>query len=206
MFGYIDNSGKINQTSLASFYQGKQQSVSKIDSIHFQAILQKEEHQIPEALIQKKNLATYLSQQKKEKKAIPKTHVGQIMSQPVMTLFKDSSLKEAQELFHHKKFRHIPIITQEHKLTGIVSDRDMLSFYANNPKSSSEEQGIQEIMKSKVYFAKPEMEIHHVTNILIQKKIGCMPIVDNEHKVLGMITRSDMLKHFVSTFPLDIWI
>ena len=49
----------------------------------------------------------------------------QIMSSPVITLAPDSTVEQAFKLFHDHKFRHVPVVTSNNKLEGIISDRDI---------------------------------------------------------------------------------
>ena len=73
------------------------------------------------------NVYQQTQEQKTEEKA---QYAYQIMSSPVYTINFNDSVEELLNLFRDKRFRHVPVIDDEHKIVGIVSDRDVMRYIA----------------------------------------------------------------------------
>lgn len=143
----------------------------------------------------------------------PAVHASQIMSSPVVTLTPETTVAEAWELIRARRFRHIPVLSRGKELVGIISDRDLLlefgSFYnTDSPqdKTAEEQITIQGIIKRKVLTASPDTGIREIARILLEERIGSMPIVDDNGALVGIITRSDILRALVNEAPLELWI
>ena len=135
------------------------------------------------------------------------------MASPVVTLPRKPPMAEAWELIRAKRFRHIPILSREKELIGIISDRDLLreagsicSTVHRQDKTGQEQMTIQGMIKRKVLTASPDTGIREIARILFEERIGSMPIVDDNGSLVGMITRSDILRTLVNNAPLDLWI
>jgi acetoin utilization protein AcuB len=135
----------------------------------------------------------------------------QILSSPVITLSPDASLVEAGELFRNKRFRHIPVLDQSGKLIGIVSDRDMLRESVKIRQLSHggkdfPEPGVKNVMTTPVLTAQADTEIRAIARVLFEERIGAMPLMDDEGRLVGILTRSDILRTIMNHAPLELWI
>lgn len=137
----------------------------------------------------------------------PAIQASQIMSKPVVTLDKLTPIEDALMLFKEKRFRHVPIVDEEKKLCGILSDRSLLSFSPSEKKIDFLfGKNVQDFMIFKVLLSKPEAKIRDIAKTLLEARIGAMPIVDNLLVPIGIITRSDILRTIVSHEELELWI
>jgi acetoin utilization protein AcuB len=208
LFGYIDKNGIITSTPLETLYAHKRESVQKSSSTpSSKEATQGESLITKDPSTQKKALESYQDSKHYLEAGIQNVLAAQIMSNPVVTVTPETTIKQAWELFRKKRFRHIPVIDKYEKVVGIVSDRDVLNLgiNLNNDEDQAEKAKlIGSLMKSKVLFARPKSEIRQIVFVLIQQKIGAMPILSDEGILLGIITRSDILKHFVSNSVLDL--
>lgn len=134
---------------------------------------------------------------------------SQIMKRPVVSLSQDATLKEAWELISRRRFRHVPIINKEGKLVGIISDRTLLNETSQfNPNAAQGDRVkiVKDIMVTKVLTARPETDIGYIAKVFIEEKVGGMPIVDHQGLVVGMLTRSDILRTLVKVIPFELQI
>ncbi len=138
---------------------------------------------------------------------VPDEHVvyaEQIMTFPVTTLFPENIVEQAYKLFHKHKFRHLPVINSDKRLQGIISDRDILKVLGN-----INEQGknikISTVMTTKVLTAIRKTDIRYITRLFVENRIGSMPVMD-ERKLVGMITRTDILKAVINHYELELWV
>jgi len=208
MFGYIDKNGTVNVTPLSAIFHHKQNTVQESGASPVTRDPTSDDGQSPDNNnARKKALDFYKDSKHYLEAGLHNVLAAQIMSHPVITIHPTTSIKETWDLFLIKRFRHIPVLSQEDKLVGIVSDRDILKLgihLQSADDGQGKEKPVEKIMGKNVLFAKPDAEIRKIVYILIQKKIGAMPIINDLGLLLGIITRSDILKHFVSTSPLNL--
>jgi acetoin utilization protein AcuB len=113
-----------------------------------------------------------------------------IMTGNLVTLSPQASLVDAWDLICKKRFRHIPVVSGEGKLVGIISDRDLL-LRAALAEASGEQRSstVSDIMKTKILTASPFADIRHIARVLFEHRVGAMPIVDEQERLSGLITR-----------------
>ncbi|MDO9180930.1 MAG: CBS domain-containing protein [Bacteriovorax sp.] len=127
---------------------------------------------------------------KKQTLAQKESFAINIMNHPVFSLSVNSSLVEIQKLMRDKKIRHIPL-TDEQKFIGMISDRDLLKV---------EDSGTfiflkaKNIMTTVVVLVEEETPVIHIARVLLEENLSALPVIDKSHKVVGMISRTDILK------------
>ncbi len=124
---------------------------------------------------------------------------SQIMTSPVETLQKSDTIRKASKLFQDRRFRHVPVVKENDILIGIVSDRDFFSQKSTNSR-------VEKIMTTNVLSARPNTEIRYIARVFFEERIGAMPIVEEGGKLVGIITRSDILRTVVNKAPLELWV
>jgi acetoin utilization protein AcuB len=126
----------------------------------------------------------------------------EVMTGPVVSLSPDADLVDAWKMICEKRFRHVPVVSQSGALVGIVSDRDVLlraALIAAAETAHKAHPGgtIKEIMQTRVLTATPATEIRQIARVFFQERIGAMPVVDERGRLVGMITRSDVLRALI---------
>ncbi|GJL63773.1 MAG: hypothetical protein NPIRA04_24270 [Nitrospirales bacterium] len=136
----------------------------------------------------------------------------QIMSSPVVTLFPTAKLSDAWSIIQSQRFRHIPVLSSQGHLVGILSDRDLFRAtieIVTLPDQSgvdAHRKPIQQIMVRNVLAAAPKTEIRAIARVLFEERIGAMPIVAEQGDLVGILTRSDILRTVVNEAPIELWI
>ncbi len=133
----------------------------------------------------------------------------EIMSQPVQTLRPEVSLRDAWRFFGAHRFRHVPILNDKERLVGVLSDRDILRAVddLDDPNTwPNEERTIADIMSTHIIAAKPDTSIREIAQVLFEERIGSMPVVDDGGQLVGLLTRSDILRTLVNEAPLELWV
>lgn len=142
----------------------------------------------------------------------PALLASQIMTSPVVTLTPAATVAEAREIIRRRWFRHIPVVTEDGRLVGMVSDRYLLSGapHPDRPEEPPEpprpDQTVGEIMTPRVLCASPETPIREIARILVEERIGAMPILDHRVRPVGILTITDVLQCVVNSAPLDLWV
>lgn len=138
----------------------------------------------------------YPQPEKERKRAVM---ARDLMSSPVFTLQEDRPIEEARKVFRERKFRHIPVVAASGNLVGILSDRD---FIGELPGADAT---VRERMVTNILTARPETAIQAVAEVMMSHHIGCLPIVDGGGMLLGVLTRSDILRAIVNHAPIELW-
>lgn len=120
-----------------------------------------------------------------------------------VTVSPQDSFRHAMTLIRQKGIRHLPVV-EGNQLVGIVTDRDLRQA-SPSPATSLEihelhylleKVRIREIMTRKVYTVTPETPIEEAARLMLQHKIGGLPVLQGE-RLVGIITESDILTAFV---------
>ncbi len=134
-----------------------------------------------------------------------------IMSSPVRTLPLTASLAQAWDLVRNRRFRHIPIYSQHGALVGILSDRDLSSgtveaaLTGTKGAAALAEETIEKLVSQPVLVAAPDASLLAIGRVLLEERIGALPVVSQDKALLGIITRSDILRVIVSHPSFEQW-
>ena len=134
-----------------------------------------------------------------------------IMASPVVTLPMNASLAQAWELVKEKRFRHIPIQSRKGGLVGILSDRDLARGTVESAVLGIKESAnlakisIESYVSHPVLVTAPGATLLAIARVLLEERIGAIPVVSGEKELLGMITRSDILRVIVSHPNFEHW-
>jgi acetoin utilization protein AcuB len=152
-------------------------------------------------------VAAYKHQQQTPSKRKLAVRAEQIMSAPVVSIKPDTRLNKVRQMVRARRFRHIPVVASDGGIRGIVSDRDLFALAnMDDTEETLEPSVVADIMTKKVLTATPDTNIREIARVLFEERIGCMPIVDEDKQVVGMLTRSDILRALIKHAPLDLWI
>jgi CBS domain-containing protein len=139
--------------------------------------------------------------------------VQEIMTEQVICLEPQDNLARAIEVMQTEKFRHVPIIDEQGKFVGLVSDRDILrnlpfagrrpplmpkSFrehlFATNSRTKSLLLPLESVMAQRVLHILPGCSVCKAAETLYRKKISCLPVVDKREKLRGIVTVTDLMR------------
>jgi len=143
------------------------------------------------------------------------------MTERVICLEKEDNLGKAVEVIQKSKFRHVPIVDEQRRLVGIVSDRDILrhlpfakrqlasqtevfrgDLFGVSSKDPSLKLRITDVMTRNVVSVLPGCSFNNAVKTLHETKINCLPVVDEEKKILGIVTVSDVLRTMLAAYRL----
>ena len=136
-------------------------------------------------------------------------YADDIMTTPVVSLFDNTTFSQAWAKFQEYRFRHFPVINSAKQIIGIVSDRDMFAesnFINKTANTVGETKPISQIMANQVITASPDTSIHEICQVMFSQHIGALPIVGKKHQILGLITRSDILRVLIKNEAMEFWV
>jgi CBS domain-containing protein len=131
----------------------------------------------------------------REKSAVPldTLTVEDLMSVALVTAKPEDLMRRAHLTMRYADIRHLPVIDENHHIIGIVSDRDVLRALHGRRKRSAQ---VRDIMTQQVYRVRPETPAHEAATMMIVHKIGALPVVGTDGRLVGLITDSDFLRLF----------
>jgi acetoin utilization protein AcuB len=122
--------------------------------------------------------------------------IEQIMKTNVATLTPTNTIADAIEMIKQHKIRHIPIINENRKVIGIVTDRDIRdaspSIFHADEHLEDLQKPVSTIMKTNVITGHPLDFVEEVAALFYEHRISCLPIVKDE-KLVGIVTETDLL-------------
>jgi len=131
--------------------------------------------------------------------------VKELMTSKVFTVEQQDLIDRAFFLIHYEKIRHLPVV-KKGKVIGIVSDRDL--YKALGPKNNSNviEAGVTElhvipkvvrnIMRRGVLTVTPDTHASEAAAIMADNKVGALPVVNKDNKLVGILSSTDVLRVF----------
>ncbi|MBN2812942.1 MAG: IMP dehydrogenase, partial [Bacteroidales bacterium] len=127
-----------------------------------------------------------IDEQAKQVKIVKRAENGMIYD-PI-TIHPNATVGDAQHLMKEYKIGGIPVVDPQHKLVGIVTNRD-LRFEQEMSRS------ISEVMtRESLITTSQETDLEKAADILQHYKIEKLPVVDDHYKLIGLITYKDITK------------
>jgi len=133
--------------------------------------------------------------------SISGAEVADLMSKNVVTAKPEISVLETEKTMINNGFRRLPLVSDQ-KLVGIVTVMDVLRFFASSQvlkhlQSGTINQALQtsvlEIATKDVSTIEPEADVGEAAKLMLEKKMGSLPVIKNE-KLVGIITERDFFK------------
>jgi acetoin utilization protein AcuB len=126
------------------------------------------------------------------------------MQREVITVTPDDTLATALALTRRHRVRHLPVVLATGDLAGILSDRDIrlaMPSPLTTPDAERtdflERTAIGGIMSRRVITVGPSETVEDAAILLFRHRIGALPVVDSERRLVGIITETDILHAFV---------
>ena len=143
-----------------------------------------------------------------------------IMVKKVITIGKDASIGELSELLVNNKISGVPVVDSNSKILGVVTEADIIikdadlhfpryfklldgiiyleSFrkFKNNLKKYLGSK-VEDIMTNKVKTVEEDAPVSDIASMMINNNDNRIPVVDKDKKVIGIITRRDIVKSMI---------
>lgn len=126
--------------------------------------------------------------------------VSDLMTHEVATLQRNDKLSIADNVMRLGRIRHLPVIDEDGQLVGIVSQRDLFrgalvkafGYGSTAQKRVMDTIVVKEVMATEVQTATPQMSLKDAARVMSEKKIGCLPVVE-DGKLVGIVTEGDFV-------------
>jgi CBS domain-containing protein len=140
-----------------------------------------------------------------------------IMTKDVITVTPDNTVKEVAKILTDKRVSGAPVV-EDGELVGVISEGDIIVqdkklhfpdyiyfldsiFYLDSLKEFEQDLKkrvaveVKDLMTKDVITVAPEAEVEDVATILTEEDINRVPVVDEDNKLVGIITRADIVRY-----------
>jgi len=121
-----------------------------------------------------------------------KINVGDFMAKELVVFKPEMDIYSAIDALVQKKISGAPVVNDEGKLVGIISQKDCLRILANGVFHDAPAGPVSEYMTEAVMSIGPEMDIFTVADLFLNNVYRRIPVVENDI-VVGQISRRDVL-------------
>lgn len=143
--------------------------------------------------------------------------VAEIMSREPISVTPATPLREAIQILAERHISGLPVVNEQGALVGVISESDLMwqetgaepppyvmvldsIIYLQNPHKYEQEihkalgQTVGEVMTDHVITIKPQQSMQEAAHILQQKNIHRLPVLDDAGKLIGVLTRGDIIR------------
>jgi predicted transcriptional regulator len=156
----------------------------------------------------------YLTLLNEAKQREPIYQAYQVMSPNVQVILKSWTITEAFKKFQTFPYHLFPIVDSSRNLLGSLSRKNFYEFLLNHKsfhstKSKFEiKQTISDCFldeESLAYSAEPVTDVRRIIRLLIEKNLDALTIVEEDGRIAGIVSRSDILQCTIAEPPLSLW-
>ncbi len=156
------------------------------------------------------------------KEGLPDVKVSEVMRREIATVHPDSPVTQVVELLLDKDFTAVPVVDDQGKVVGMVSDNDLLTRGGMNVTISlkkatdldyvrelheslgSSNHKVSEVMTRDVVTVTPDTILGRAARLMVEKHLKRLPVVDSEGKLVGILGRLDVL-NTIAAVHLPQW-
>lgn len=146
------------------------------------------------------------------------TKIGALMARDVVTAQYGSTFKEVVQLLGEHRISGLPVVDEDDKVIGVLSETDLMLRQAKEPgeetwigrlrrlrhsvretdaKSRARTSG--GLMSAPAVTVRADATVPEAARLMADHRIERLPVVDEENRLVGIVTRRDLLKVFLRT-------
>lgn len=167
---------------------------------------------VPRDVAHRTALAAYEQTRKPDLPRHPLTRVDAVMSHPVVTIADTFTVEQAWQVLAQNRLGQAPVVATGGMLVGLITRADLM-HPERMPSPDSHAlvwrallmQRVVDVMWTPVPSVSADTDIRRVARVLLDSGLPGLPVVDDEGRVTGFVSRSDILRAVVADPPLDLW-
>lgn len=143
---------------------------------------------------------------RQEQMVEPLLHIYQIMSSPVSTITKDIPLHDAWRMLTAGNIRQLVVTKGNDNVIGILSDRDILRHInvGGNDINTHHNMTVNTAIHQEVLTTDAMSDIRRVARVMAFYHTDAIPVTEND-RLIGIVTRGDILRGFAENPKLNLW-
>ena len=132
----------------------------------------------------------------------PPEVVGDIMTRTLIAALETDTLESIEAGMKRFRFRRLPVVDGSNRLVGLVTRHEVLAGPPSAPAGSDGEPAarwdkgttVGNMMRKDVLTTRPTTPLVQAGKALLQKRIGCLPVIEEDNTLVGIVTKNDFLK------------
>lgn len=116
--------------------------------------------------------------------------VKDIMNLKSPVLYEEDTILNASKFMKEERIRNLPVVNGEKKLVGLITLREIIETVFSNPEKIL----VRDAMIKIVATVSPDASLKNAIEVMMVNKYGCLPVIDKDHKLVGMASEADLLK------------
>lgn len=133
---------------------------------------------------------------------LPRISAAELMTENPRIVQSDDLIEEAIDVLQTMDFRHLPVVEENGELVGMLSDRDLRALdllYSHDAEAASRaqqraRQPVATLMSGNVVSVGPDADVTELMELMLENKIGALPVVDGEGAVVGIVSYVDVFR------------
>lgn len=117
--------------------------------------------------------------------------VQEVMTRDAKTCVPDTNLAQAARLMWDGDCGILPVVTEEGRVVGLITDRDICMASSTNSEHVTEIP-VSRVITGEVYSCQPEADIHDALKTMQEHRVRRLPVVDNEGQLQGILSMNDV--------------
>jgi CBS domain-containing protein len=137
----------------------------------------------------------------------PEESVARIMTEAVVVIDVDRPVSEALDCFRHYPIHHLPVV-RDGRVVGMLSSADLVKIEYFVPKNAVDRAAyldsrfqLEQIMRAPVTTRSAAASLGEVCGLIIDAGIHALPIVDDDERVIGIVTTTDIIRSLLHGPP-----
>ncbi|HVB87683.1 MAG TPA: CBS domain-containing protein [Candidatus Dormibacteraeota bacterium] len=120
--------------------------------------------------------------------------VADVMMRTPASCSVDTNLAAAVEILWNRNCGILPIVNQDGKVTGVITDRDICIALGTRNRPAAEIT-VGEVQPQKLFKCQADDDIHSALAVISSAKIRRLPVIDGEGKLQGVLSLDDVVLH-----------
>ena len=126
-----------------------------------------------------------------------------VMNKEPYILYGEDTILNASKFMKTERTRNLPVVDKSNKLIGLITLREIIEGLVRNADKAL----VKDAMVKEVKAIEPDTPLKGAIQVMLLNKFGCLPVVDKNKKLVGIITETDLLKtlYEMVTLPDDFY-
>jgi CBS domain-containing protein len=135
--------------------------------------------------------------------------VRDLMTSDAVTVTRDTSVKEALALLEQHRITAVPVVDRAGRIQGVVSEVDLIRdlvppdqrahVWQSAPEPNDRPQAVADVMSTHPVTVEPTTDVATAIDLMTTLNIKSVPVVGPDQRVLGMLSRSDVVRVFAQS-------
>jgi predicted transcriptional regulator len=114
-----------------------------------------------------------------------------LMTKEVITVNEEMSVVDLAKILCENKISGVPVVDKDKKLVGVVTEKDLINIiFSGNVRNTK----VGDIMSRNIIKFTPDTDIDKIALAISEKNVRRVIIVDDKDKVVGIVSRRDIIK------------